>query len=180
MNNAFQEQLLKAGIVNQQQVKKVNQEKLKNKKQNRNKKISQADRSPSKAQLAAEKKAQRDRELNQKKQEQARKRAISAEIDQLIRLNLIKRDKECDQVYQFEHRKKVIRIYVNQQMKSQLLEGKLGIARIEGLYELVPIVIAEKIKQRNDQRIVFVKTKVRQKVEDDPYADYQIPDDITW
>jgi hypothetical protein len=66
-------------------------------------------------------------------------------------------------------------------MKSQVVQGKLGIARIEGRYELVPLSIAQKIQQRNDKRIVLFEADLPQETsENDPYADYQIPDDLTW
>ena len=133
-----------------------------------------------KAQQAAEKKAQHDRELNKKKQEQARKKAISAEIDQLIKNNCIERTEACEIVYNFEHANKVKRIYINEEMKQQIIKGKLGIARIEGRYELVPVSIAEKIQQRNEKRIVLFKEEEKKSDENDPYADYQIPEDLTW
>lgn len=180
MNNPFQEQLLKAGLVSKQQVNRVNQEKLKKKKQQRSKKQVKLDDSQIKAQQAAAKKAEHDRELNRKKQEQARKKAISIEIDQLIKDNAIKRGDNCDLAYNFEHQNKIKRLYINTEMKQQLLQGKLGIARITGNYELVPISVAEKIQQRNEKRIIIFDTEQQQDVENDEYSDYQIPDDLMW
>ena len=180
MNNPFQEQLLKAGLVSKQQVKKVKHEKYQSKKQKNNKKDIEPDATKLKAQQAAEEKARRDRELNQRKQEQARNKAISAEIDQLITTNRIERDASCEISYNFEHQKKVKRIYVNADMKQQIINGKLGIARIEGRYELVPLAIAEKIQRRNEKRIVLFKDEAKTVDENDPYAEHQIPDDLMW
>lgn len=180
MSNPFQDQLLKAGIVSKQQVQKANQEKSKKRKQQRNHNQVTVDQAKLKAQQAAKEKAERDRELNKKKEEQAKHKAISIEIDQLVRSNRIERDDSCEIVYNFEHRKKVNRIYVNEELKQQIINGSLGIARIEGRYELVPAVIAEKIKQRNDKRIVIFEEEQTTIDADDPYADYQIPDDLTW
>ena len=84
MNNPFQEQLLKAGIVSKQQVQKVKQDKNKKHKQKRTKNDPVIDENKLRLEQAAKEKANRDRELNLKKQEQARKKAISAEIDQMI------------------------------------------------------------------------------------------------
>jgi len=180
MNNPFQEQLLKAGIVNKQQVQKAKQDKNKKKKQQRNKKEVAIDENKIKMQKAADKKAEYDRELNRKKEESARKKAISSEINQLITNNCIKRDDSCEIVYNFEHNNKVKRIYVNEEMKQQVIKGKLGIARIEGRYELVPLAVAEKIQQRNEKRIVLFTDDKQKDDANDPYADYQIPDDLTW
>lgn len=180
MNNPFQEQLLKAGIVSKQQVQKVKQDKNKKHKQKRSKKDPVIDENKLRLEQAAKEKANRDRELNLKKQEQARKKAISAEIDQMIIKNRVQRDDNCEIVYNFEHNNKIKRIYVNEEMKQSIIKGKSGIARIEGRYELVPLSIAEKIQQRNQNRIVLFTDEQQNMDENDPYADYQIPDDLTW
>ncbi len=180
MNNPFQEQLLKAGIVSKQQVQKANKAVQKKKKQQRNVKQAVADEAQLKAQQAAKEKATHDRELNQRKEEQARKKAISAEINQLITVNRIERSEQCDIVYNFEHQKKVKRIYIDDAMKQQIIQGKLGIARIDGRYELVPKIIAEKIQQRNEKRVVLFDNTETEADENDPYADFKVPDDLVW
>ena len=70
-------------------------------------------------------------------------------------------------------------------MKQQIVKGTLGIARIEGRYELVSKTIAEKIQQRNTKRDVIDSDD--QSINDqetaneyDPYSGYEIPDDLTW
>lgn len=179
MSNPFQEQLLKAGLVSKQQVQQVNKEKQKKKKQQKSKKPV-LDEAALRAQKAVQEKAQRDRELNEKKQQQARARAISAEINQMILDHMLQRDDSCDLVYNFEHDRKVKRIYINQQMKQQLIDGTLALARIDGRYELVPLSVAEKIKQRNEKRVIIFEPEDKQPDEDDPYADFQVPDDLIW
>ncbi len=181
MNNPFQEQLLKAGLVSKQQVQKAQQDKSKKKKQqHNNKKIKPVNEAEIKAKKAAEEKALRDRELNKRKEDQARGKALSAEINQLIKDNMITRDSKCEIAYNFEHQKKVKKIYINEDMKQQIVKGKLGIARIEGVYELVPLSVAEKIQQRNEKRIVIFEAEEKSKDENDPYADYEVPDDLVW
>jgi len=70
-------------------------------------------------------------------------------------------------------------------MKQQIIQGKLGIARIEGRYELVPQANAEKIQQRNEKRVVIYDEEQRldeqeTAAENDPYSEYEIPDDLVW
>lgn len=180
MSNPFQEQFLKTGLVTQQQVKKARQQKGKKKKEQHARKVMPVDETQLKIQQAAQEKQKRDRDLNKKKQDQVRQQAISIEINQLISNNFIARDNSCDIVYNFEHNKKVKRIYVNDEMKQQIIQGKLGIARIEGRYELVPQAIAEKIQQRNDKRVVLFSEEQTLIDEKDPYADYQVPSDLIW
>ncbi len=180
MSNPFQDQLLKAGLVTKKQVQKAQQDKSRKNKQQRSKKEKPVvDEAKLKAQQAAQEKARHDRELNKKKEEQARQKAVSIEINQLITNNCLVRDESCEIVYNFEHNKKVRHIYVDEEMKRNIAQGKLGIARIEGRYELVTKAIAEKIQQRNAKRIViFEPEEVVEK--NDPYAEYAIPDDLTW
>ena len=180
MNNLFREQLLKAGVVNKQQIKKVQKDQHKQTKQQRLSKEKVVD--PEKLIAEQEKIArlQRDNELNRRKQQQAHKKAISAEIDQLITSHCIKRDEKCEIPYNFEHRSKVMRIYVNLELKQKIIKGSLGIARINGRYELIPLAIAEKIEQRNPLRVILFKDDAPAIDADDPYADFQVPDDITW
>jgi len=180
MSNPFAEQFLKAGVVNKQQVQKAQQDKNKKKKQqHNNKKLKpEINEAQLKAKKAAEEKAARDREMNKKKEAQAKGKALSAEINQLITNNKLPRDMSCEIEYNFEHQNKVKKIYVNAEMKQQLVKGKLGIARIEGVYELVPLEVAEKIQQRNEKRVVIFEEETKDA--DDPYADFEVPDDLVW
>ena len=76
MNNPFQDQLLKAGLVTKKKVQKAKQDKNRNKKkQQHSKKVKVVDETRLKAQQAAEEKDKRDRELNKKKEEKARQKA---------------------------------------------------------------------------------------------------------
>lgn len=183
MGNPFQDQFLKAGVVTKQQVKKAQSSSNKKKKEQRSKKSNVVDENKLKAQQLAKEKAEHDKTLNLRKEEQAKQKAISIEIDQLITANLIKRDDECEIVYNFEHRKKVNRIYINADMKQRIIDGKLGIARIDGRYELIPKLIAERIQQRNDKRVILfenIENEEKQIDENDPYAEFQVPDDLMW
>lgn len=184
MVNPLQQQLLKAGLVTKKQVQQANQDKKKKQKHQRSTNEKTVDETRLKVQQAASEKAQRDRELNLKKQQQARQKAISMEIDQLVRDHRLPRESCCDIVYNFEHKGKIKRIYINSEMKEQIIKGQLGIARIEGGYELVPRNIADKIQQRNEKRIVLFSSdqQAQDKAadENDPYAAYEIPDDLMW
>ena len=180
MGNPFQDQLLKAGLVSKQQVQTLKKDQHKKKKQQSKKQESSATATELEAQQVVAEKAKRDLELNKRKEEHARQKAISAEIDQLITSNRIERDENCEIAYNFEHHSKVKRIYINEQMRNQIIQGKLGIARIEGCYELVPLGIAEKIQQRNEKRVVIFNDEKPTIDEDDPYAEFQIPDDLIW
>lgn len=180
MSNPFQEQLLKAGLVSKKQVQKVKKDAHKKKKQQRTKKENSVDETRLRAEQAAKEKAELDRELNRQKQQQAQAKAIAAEIKQLITSNRIERGDDCELAYNFQHGKEVRRIYINAVMKQQITQGKLGITSIEEHYELVPRPVAEKIQQRDEARVILFQDDEPAADEDDPYADYQVPDDLTW
>jgi len=179
MSNAFQDQLLKAGLVTKQQVQKANKSKHKKQKQ-LSKKDKSVDQAKLKTQQLANEKSKRDSELNKKKELQAQQKAISIEINQLIESNTIKRDHSCEITFNFEHQNKIKHIYVNDDMKQKIIKGKLGIARIEGRYEIIPQEIAVKIQQRNEKRVILYLEEEKSVDENDPYAEFQVPDDLTW
>lgn len=182
MNNPFQEQFLKAGIASKQQVNKVNQQKQKRSKQNRaNKKTIKPDENALIAQQKAKEKADKDRELNQKKQLQAKNKAISIEIDKLVTDNKLKREQDkCETPYHFQHRNKINKIYINDEMKTKIVSGKLGIARIEGRYEIIPESTAKKIQQRNEKRVILLDPTEKDESISEEYAEFEIPDDLMW
>lgn len=181
MSNPFQDQLLKAGLVTKQQVLKAKSDKNKQNKQHRAPKgtavITDTAR---KAQQIAEEKANQARELNKSKEEQARQKAITAEISQLIASHHIRRDASCDIAYNFEHEKKIKTVYVNNDMRNHIIQGKVGIACLDGKIELVPKTIAEKIQQRNAKLIVLFTDAQQTSDANDPYANYKVPDDLIW
>lgn len=180
MNNPFQDQFLKAGIATKQQVHNAKKHKKKQVKQQRSNKKIEPDPAAIKAQQKAKEKADRDRELNQQKQLQAKNKAISIEIDKLITDNKVNRDKGCELTHNFEHKNKINKLFVNADMKQKLVAGKLGIARIEGRYEIIPHETVEKIKQRNEKRVILLDAKAVEETVDSDYADYEIPDDLMW
>ena len=67
------------------------------------------------------------------------------------------------------------------QLQNELIRGRVAIARLGEGYELLPATAARKIMQRDAAAIVLLNTNEPTAVdEDDPYADYQIPDDLMW
>lgn len=65
---------------------------------------------------------------------------------------------------------------------NQLVKGQIAVVRKGDGYELVPTVVAEKIRTRDESVVVVLNTRVEKQEteEDDPYKDYVIPDDLMW
>jgi uncharacterized protein YaiL (DUF2058 family) len=178
VGRSLQDQLLKAGLVTEQQAKQVRSSKRKKSKQGggKSKPVAEARKQ---MQSAAVEKARRDRELNRRLQEEARRKAQENELRQLIHTNRIPRG-EGDVPYSFLDRGNVKRIYVTADQQRRLAKGRLAIVRQDTGYELVLPEIAERIRDRDSSLIVLLNRPGDDRDEDDAYADYKVPDDLIW
>ncbi|GAB3382085.1 DUF2058 domain-containing protein [Massilia agri] len=184
---SLQEQLLKAGLVDKKKVQKVNQDKSKQKKIERRTGAESVNESREAALEMQRKNAERARELNAQRDAQAAQKAVRAQIAQLVQVNRQPRagsgkGGKGDIAYNFTHGSKIERIYVSEQVQQHLVAGRLVIVFLNGNYELVPKVIGEKIAERDPASVIQVKRSeaAPQTEEEDPYADFKIPDDFTW
>ncbi|MGV7210747.1 DUF2058 domain-containing protein [Oxalobacteraceae bacterium A2-2] len=178
---SLQDQLLKAGLVNKGKVKQVNHEKNNQKKQERRSGTESVDEARLAAQEAQRKQAERARELNAQRDAAAAQKAVAAQIAQLVRENRQDKGKATDSPYHYTYDNKVERIYVSDKVREHLVAGRLVIVRQGEQAELVPRVVADKIAERNPAIVVRVnKPSEAVAAEDDPYADFKIPDDFTW
>lgn len=176
---SLKDQLLQSGLVDRKKAKQLQQAQRKEVR-SRQKGQVYTDATREQARLAQLEKAERDRLLNRAQQEQAEKKAIKAQIIQLITLNRVKRD-GGDVAYQFADGTRIKKLYVTQQIHKDLVNGRLAIARLDDGYELLPAPAAQKIAQRDPQVIVVLNQyEPPAAAEDDPYAQYQIPDDLMW
>ena len=176
---SLHDQLLQSGLVDKKKAKQLKQEQRKEAR-GRQKGQVHTDETREKARVAQQEKAERDRLLNKAQQEEAEKKAIKAQIIQLITLNRVRRERG-DVAYQFADGTRIKKIYVTQQTHTDLINGRLAIVRLDNDFELVSAVTAQKIAQR-DQQVVVVLNQYEPAAadEDDPYAAYQIPDDLMW
>ncbi|MEH6590735.1 MAG: DUF2058 domain-containing protein [Halioglobus sp.] len=176
---SLQDQLLKAGIVDKKKAKNIKKEQRKEAKQQPKGSV-KIDEAKEQAKRTLEEKVNRDRAINKQQQAAAEKKAIHAQIIQLVNLNRIDKGRG-DIAYQFTDLKKIKKLYVTATLQDQLIKGKIAIVKLAEQYDLVPAPIAEKIYQRDESVIILQNTKDSTEVdEDDPYADYQIPDDLMW
>jgi uncharacterized protein YaiL (DUF2058 family) len=181
MGNSLFDQLKKSGLVDDKKAKKAKHSQYKNNKQKSKKGApAQVDEATLLAQKVQAEKVERDRQLNLAKKDEAEHKAIAAQIKQLIETNRIE-DRDGDVVYNFTDSKVVKRIYISEQAHKHLMSGGLAIAKLGEGYALVPTAVADKIKQRDDKCIIISEQSAETDLsEDNPYADYSIPDDLMW
>lgn len=178
MSTSLQEQLLKAGLVSEKQVKQVKKDKRKSAKQKKHHK-EPVDLAKQAAEQAQKEKAERDRKLNEERNQRNERRAIVAQIRQLIDANRVARQ-NGEVPYNFVDDKKVKKLYVTEAQHQQLSSGQLAIISFQKAYELVPAAAAQKIAERDKKCVVSLVDKSAIQAEEDEYADYKIPDDLMW
>lgn len=177
---SLQEQLMKAGLADEKKARAIRSEKRKQRKQ-QPKGAAQVNEAEERARKARQEQAERDRQLNLERQKEAEKKAIQAQIRQLIETNRLDRSRG-ETSYQFVDGKKIKKILVDDTMTDQLSRGRLAVVFVDERYEVVPEPVARKIQERDEAAVVVLHERAQQadQDEDDPYAGYEIPDDLMW
>jgi uncharacterized protein YaiL (DUF2058 family) len=176
---SLQEQLLKAGMVDAKKAKQIEKEKRKAARQVP-KGQTVVDETREQARQARAEKAERDRESNRALRDAAQRKALAAQIRQLIGTNRIDRGRG-EIAYQFVDGTRIKKLYVTPQQQEQLSRGLVAIVKLDERYELVPAAVADKVGQRDEGAVLVLNRRGADVVDaDDPYADYQIPDDLMW
>jgi uncharacterized protein len=183
----LQEQLLKSGLVSTGQARAVKSEKHKQTKQQQHNKATIVDDIKVQAQQVRLEQAEHDRELNQRRKQEEDRKHLAAQIKQLIEQNRLPKSKasasqlDDDIAYHFTDGSKVKTLYVSQAVRDQIVQGQLAIVRLGKHYELVGTEVAEKIKLRDESCIIALNTpSASDSHQQDPYADYPVPDDLMW
>ncbi len=176
MAKSLQDQLLNMGVASEKQAKKIKADKRKQKKQQQKNSVDEKQNTVKQAALA---KAEKDKQLNKLKQQQAEQKAKAAQIKQLIDANkMLMGDEQI--AYHFAVNNKIKTVYVNDSIKAQLTEGKLAIVACDTGYQVVNLEIAEKIKSRDSDSVFVQDQSEKTTSENDDYKDFEIPDDLMW
>jgi uncharacterized protein YaiL (DUF2058 family) len=182
MSLSLRDQLLKAGLVSEQQVQRAERDQRQQQfKAPRDKR--RPPPGPTPAQLAAQKaaaeKLARDAEANRRKQEKLERRAKHAEIRQLVAAHQLPRV-ETEDFYNFQDGPQIRRIEVTPELRERLVAGQLAIVRCDGRYAFVPAAIGEAIGARVPRALQHLNRPDAQPAADDPYKDFAVPDDLMW
>lgn len=181
---SLQEQLLKAGLTTKQKTRQANADKRKKNKQQRSgvdhgaslqEQVKQ-DLLKSKAEKVA-----KDSALNDvKKQEVATK-------EQLLRIKQILEHHQLTGVsgeseYNYTFNNKVKKLSLNTITHKALVNGRLALCGLNEITYLVTSETAAKVAELDHTMVLVQNDKLatEESDEDDPYADYQIPDDLMW
>lgn len=178
---SLKDQLLAAGLVSEKQVKKANKKKYQAAKEARNGgKALEEDKAKIAAEQSREAKKAKDQALNAEQKAKAEKKAIAAQIKQLITVNKLPKDADGT-AYNFPDGKRIKKIHLSDEFIEQLSKGRLCIVKLGDQYEVVAAPVADKIAERDASRIIVRNDKTATtSEEEDWYADYEIPDDLMW
>ena len=174
----LQEQMLKAGLVTSKKMAKVQ----------RTAKTSRGKAREAREAVEENKKAQleRDKQLSEQQKQATLAKEFKAQVKQLIEMNRITVAKG-DIGFNFTDNNLIKKIYVDKLTQTQLINGRLAIARLstdnsaESEYAIIPASVADKIAQRDATSIVLHSALSQEEQdEDDPYADFKVPDDLMW
>lgn len=179
MSLSIRDQLLKAGLVNEKQAKQAGKQQQKQQRLVKKGQVEKDDSQREAALKAQAEKLARDQELNRQQKEKADQKALAAQVKQLIESSRLPK-LTTEDYYNFVDDKKVKRLSVNKLVRDKLSSGSLAIVRHGGGYEVIPREAALKIQERDPRRIVQLNTQTEAPDADDPYAAYQIPDDLMW
>ncbi len=181
MSLSLRDQLLKAGLVTEQQAQRAEREKRQQDYTAPRGRAKPTGPTPQQlaVQKAAAEKAAKDAELNRRKQEKLERRAKFAEIKQLVATHQVPRV-ETDDFYNFTDGSNIKRVPVNAELRTQLVAGTLAIVRCEGRYAFVPAAIAEQVRIRVERALIHHNKPAAVPSDDDPYKDYVVPDDLVW
>lgn len=174
----LQEQMLKAGLVSSKKMAKVQ----------RTAKKSRALTREAREAVEENKKAQleRDKQLSEQQKQASLSKEHKAQVKQLIEMNRVIISKgNID--FNFTDNNVIKKMTVDKATQTQLINGRLAIARLTAVtggaseYAIIPASVADKIAQRDANSIVLNSAlSVEEENEEDPYADFKVPDDLMW
>ena len=201
---SLQDQLLGAGLIKKQDannIKTAKKKQVKKSKETNTELKNEAAEAAEKARLEEQQKSQA---LNAQRKQEAEEKAAQAQIRQMIEINdIAKLDKKApvdsELVYNFTDGSKIKTMLVSAENHKLITKGVVAIAKLESPhggnssadgeadYHLIPAVVARKIIERDSSSIAllneFSKTDDSASSEDDiddPYAGYEVPDDLMW
>ena len=190
MANSLQEQLMKAGLATKQGARNAQAEKRKRNKQKKKKgtiEVTELDKQVEQARLD---KLAKDQALNQELKDKAEQKADIAKVKQMIKQHGLT-DIKGQIDFNFTYANKVKKLVVDEKARDALISGRLGICVLEAErgededYYLLADETVRRIAGIDETVVAYLYDREAGEVEpemaeDDPYAEYQIPDDLMW
>jgi hypothetical protein len=195
MSMSLRDQLLAAGLGNKNQAKQAREDQHRNRhtQQHQQRKGQKpgaggpGGRPFAPVQNVDPAKLARDQALEQKKRDKAARKERAAQVRQLVEPNALPR-LETDDCYNFVHDGRIARVGVDAARRAALVAGALVIVRSHGQYLVVSAEIGARVREREPRAVVHDAAVAAPPsaaadaapAEDDPYAQFKVPDDLVW
>jgi uncharacterized protein YaiL (DUF2058 family) len=181
---SLQDQLLKAGLTTKQKARQANTSQRKTNKQKRSgvaKDESLQDQVKQDLAKTQKEKLAKDAALNEEKKQQLANKEKTLRIQQILEHHQIK-NVNGETEYNFTFNSKIKKLFVNAVTHRALVNGRLAVCGLVEQSYLVTAETATKLAILDPSVILVQNDKVESDeiAADDPYADYQIPDDMMW
>ena len=181
---SLQDQLLKAGLTTKQKTRQANSDKRKKNKQKRSGVEHEATLQEQVQQDLAKAKADKlakDTALNDEKKLQLNAKEQFLRIKQILDHHQIK-NVFGDAIYNYTSDVKIKKLALDHYTHKALINGRLALCGLDDVTYIVTSETAEKLSKLDNNIILVQNDKVEDEGldESDPYADYQIPDDLMW
>lgn len=177
MSDSLRDQLLKAGLASREQARKTAHDKHRQKRDKRGpkrKRAADAD-SVSVADAAQAAQAERDRTLNRGREEGRRRKALDAQLWQIIEPAALNRV-DADIQHHFQRRNRLTHIHVTAEQQARLGGGRLAIVGFHGRHYLIDLETMNKLARLDPKLFVFRHDPDAP----DPDGDHPVPDDLVW
>lgn len=185
MAQSLQEQLLQAGIAKPKQAKKARRDKAQRSKAARK---SGQQGATAEQQLSKEVDAARaakraaDRQRAQKANAEREQRERKRQVLQIIADNRVEIENppEDEPPYSYTFKGRIRRLPVSKNQRRRLAAGQLAIVRYDGTTSLVTAATAKRLEELAPKSVFRNTVSDDTPDPDDPYAGYEVPDDLMW
>lgn len=154
MGLSLQEQLLKAGVVDEKQVKKAEHEKRMQKKKKKKNAAPSEDSARIRLQQRQSEQAKHHQKLNAQRNQEQQRKADQAAAKQMIKSKHLPLE-EGDVVYRYVADGRIKQISVNQEVADKLADGQLGLAMGDNDVVLIPAETVLKVIQRDKDSVLL-------------------------
>lgn len=181
---SLQDQLLKAGLTTKQKARQANTDKRKKSKQKRsgvNVEASLQEKIKQDLVKQQEEKQAKDAALNAEKKQALAEKEQHLRILQILQHHQLKRiDGENEYNYTFDN--KIKKLFLDDKTHKAIVNGRLALCGLDDVTYVVTTETATKLAELDEKVILLQNDKSADEDidEDDPYAEYQIPDDLMW
>ncbi len=184
MSLSLRDQLLQAGLVTEERVRKVERE-LAGHKSTRpprpgSRRAPPTSPVPRKMTAPSAPSAPKPNENKARKlAEKAARRATYEQIRQLVTTHQVPRV-ETDDYYNFQDELRIARIPVTPPLRASLVNRELAIVRCDGRYAFVPLAVGEQIGTLAPKALSHIYSPSSISVQDYEDPKYAVPDDLVW